>query len=586
MDLQKKQIIRRNIATEHKLPDDLHPTLQRIYAARDLLRPEEMDYSIGKMLPPDLLAGMDQAVSLLVTALEEKQHIVIVADYDADGATSCALAVRGLQKLGAHQVSYLVPNRFDYGYGLTPEIVQLALPLSPDLLVTVDNGISSIEGVKAAHQCGISVLVTDHHLSGPQLPEADAIVNPNQSGDSFPSKALAGVGVIFYVLLALRSQLRKNNWFALQKINEPNLAQLLDLVALGTVADLVPLDHNNRILVARGLERINRKQCCPGITALAEVAGKTSASLSATDLGFFLAPRINAAGRLQDMSLGIACLLTDDATEAMAMARRLDQINIERRAIQDDMQNQANLIIDQLVIEDKELPPALCLYDKNWHQGVIGLVASRVKEKLHRPVIAFAPGGGNTIKGSARSIPGLHIRDLLDNVAARHPDILRKFGGHAMAAGLTLQHEHLQRFESLFREEVEKVATKEILQHNLVSDGELALSDFHLDFAESLQKAGPWGQGFPEPVFDGQFDVIEQRIVGENHLKMVLRPCSENPTETRHIDAIAFNYANKLSAAELASVRAAFRLDVNEFKGRRSLQAIINYMEPADKTPA
>ena len=576
MALADKNIVRRSQRSGHALPSGLHPVLTRIYLARDLTQAEELDNSFEQLLAPDLLAGIENAVALLIAALENRQKIVIIADYDTDGATSCALAVTALRRLGADQVSYLVPDRFNYGYGLTPEIVKLALAKKPDLLVTVDNGIASIDGVNTAQEHGVKVLITDHHLPGAQLPGAAAIVNPNQPGDSFPSKNLAGVGVIFYVMLALRKRLREAGWFKSKNIDEPNFASLLDLVALGTVADLVPLDHNNRILVAQGLARINQGQCIPGIRALCQISKREIGSLSASDLGFSLAPRLNAAGRLKDMTLGVECLLSSDDNEALGIARQLDQLNQERRLIQDDMQQQANQAINKLNVKTTNLPGALCLFDESWHQGVIGLVASRIKDQVHRPVIAFAPGGEGIVKGSARSIPGLHIRDTLDSIASSYPEMLHKFGGHAMAAGLTLKTEYLEDFEKIFVKEVNQRLAKEDLEHNILSDGELEASAFDLEFAEILRKSGPWGQAFPEPVFDGQFEVINQRVVGDRHLKMVLRPeKGRNP-----VDAIAFNLAPEGRAPDWQIVRAAYKLDVNEYRGRRSLQLVIDYLEP------
>ena len=575
MIISSKKIIRRSQTSGHSLPVDLHPVLIGIYLARDLTQAEELDNSFGQLLPPELLSGIDDAVLLIAAALEDKQKIVIIGDYDADGATSCALAIRALRLLGADHVSYLVPNRFDYGYGLTPEIVELALDKKPDLLITVDNGIASIDGVKAAHEHGIKVLITDHHLPGAQLPEAEAIINPNQPGDNFPSKNLAGVGVIFYVMLALRKRLREMGWFKSKNIDEPNFANLLDLVALGTVADLVPLDHNNRILVAQGLARINQGQCIPGIRALCRISKKVIGSLSASDLGFSLAPRLNAAGRLKDMGLGVECMLCDNEESALEIARQLDQLNQERRAIQDDMQQQASKVVSKLKVKIDPLPKALCLFDESWHQGVIGLVASRIKDQVHRPVIAFAPGGEGIVKGSARSIPGLHIRDTLDSVASSHPDILQKFGGHAMAAGLTLKAEYLEGFKKLFIEEVSQRLTNEDLEQNILSDGELEANAFDLEFAEILRNAGPWGQAFPEPLFDGKFEVISQRVVGERHLKMVLRPeKGKNP-----VDAIAFNLAPEGKTPDWQTVRAAYKVDVNEYRGQRNLQLVIDYLE-------
>lgn len=555
----------------------LHPVLERIYRLRNTSSALECDRSLARLIPPAGLKDIDRAVELLLDALRAERRILIVADFDADGATGCALLVRALRLLGAGRVDYLVPNRFEYGYGLTPEIVALAAERAPELLVTVDNGISSIDGVRAAKARGMRVLITDHHLPGPALPAADAIVNPNQPGCNFPGKHLAGVGVAFYVMLALRARLRIEGWFVQRNITDPNLAQLLDLVALGTIADLVPLDYNNRLLSAHGLARIRRGHACAGVQALLAVAGRTPARATAADLGFCVAPRLNAAGRLQDMTRGIECLLADDAAAAADMATELDALNRDRRAIEATMQQQALAAVAILRLEAAPLPRGLCLFDESWHQGVIGLVASRIKDRFHRPVIAFAPGNGDEIKGSARSVPGLHIRDTLDTVAAHHPGLLRKFGGHAMAAGLTLERESYERFRLAFEEEVcRRLPTDG--RAGILSDGELSDEDMTVVLAELLREAGPWGQGFPEPVFDGRFDVVDRRVVGERHLKLTLRQGAR-----RVFDAIAFNAVESgTPAPSWARVHAAYRLDVNEYRGSRSLQLIIEHLEPLD----
>ena len=557
------------------LPADLPPLLARIYAARGIDSAEALDRSLARLLPFTELAGIDAAVDLLQQALRDGQRILIIGDFDADGASSSALGVRALRAMGAAQVDYLVPNRFEYGYGLTPEIVAVAAENKPDLLITVDNGISSIDGVAAAKALGMRVLVTDHHLPGDALPAADAIVNPNQPGDAFPAKGTAGVGVIFYVMLALRARLREAGWFAEQGISEPNLAGLLDLVALGTVADVVPLEHNNRILVAQGLARIRRGQCCPGITALIRVARRNPQQLVAADLGFALGPRLNAAGRLEDMALGIECLLADDADAALLLAQRLDALNRERREIEAEMKAEAMCILDDMALaDDAELPVGLCLFEPHWHPGVIGILASRVKDRLHRPVIVFAETGEGDIKGSARSVPGLHIRDALDAVAKRHPDLLQKFGGHAMAAGLSLARADFARFSQAFDEEVRRHLGPADLRREILSDGELSAAELSLPLAESLRAAGPWGQGFPEPLFDGVFDIVSRRIVGDNHLKLVLRP----PGSEQIIDAIAFNTVDHDWPADTTQVELAYRLDVNEYNGRRSAQLLVEHI--------
>ena len=577
---------RPNAAVPTDLPAGLSPLLGRIYAARGIVSAEALDRSLAKLLPFTELLGIDAAVDLLVRALREQQRILIVGDFDADGATSSALAVRALRAMGAVQVDYRVPNRFEYGYGLTPEIVAVVAENKPDLLITVDNGIASIDGVAAAKARGMRVLVTDHHLPGDVLPAADAIVNPNQSGDAFPAKSLAGVGVIFYVMLALRARLREAGWFDARKITEPNLASLLDLVALGTVADVVPLEHNNRILVAQGLARIRRGQCCPGISALIRVAKRNQADLVAADLGFALGPRLNAAGRLEDMALGIECLLADDPDAALLLAQRLDELNRERHEIEAGMKAEAMVILDAMELaEDAELPVGLCLFEPHWHPGVIGILASRVKDRLHRPVIVFAEtaakSGGDDIKGSARSVPGLHIRDVLDAVAKRHPGLLSKFGGHAMAAGLSLVRGDLARFSRAFDEEVRRHLDPADLRQELLSDGELQASELNLQLAESLRAAGPWGQGFAEPLFDGVFELVQRRIVGECHLKLVLRP----PGGGQVIDAIAFNTVDDDWPADTTQVELAYRLDVNEYNGRRSAQLLVEHIQGVSNRP-
>ena len=577
MNIDRKAICRRPNTSEHTLPKELHPVLARIYAARNVVSAEELEHSLDRLHPPELLKGIDAAVDLLASSIVSNQHILVVADFDADGATSCAVALRALRAMGAQQVSYVVPNRFEYGYGLTPEIVALAAEQAPSLLITVDNGISSIDGVRAAHERGMSVLITDHHLPASQLPSADAIVNPNQPGDTFPSKNLAGVGVIFYVMMALRGRLRQRGWFSNGDRKEPNLAQLLDLVALGTVADVVTLDHNNRILVRQGLARINGNRMCAGIRALLRVSGRTQHRITSTDLGFFVGPRLNAAGRLDDMSFGIECLLTDDDATAEEMAHRLDALNQERRTIESDMQSQALHAVDALRLR-ADLPKGLCLFDERWHQGIIGLVASRVKERVHRPVIAFAPAGENELKGSARSIPGLHIRDTLDALATRYPDLLHKFGGHAMAAGLSLDPTKYDEFCQAFEQEVDLRLSDEDLADKIISDGELMPEELTLELAGLVRAGGPWGQGFPEPLFDGEFDILERSVVGDKHLKMTVRAHDQ----ARAVGAIAFNHAPNGEPPDWSRTHAAYRLDVNEYQGYRSLQLIIQYMEPAE----
>lgn len=571
-----KQIRRRTVAADHDLDPSLHPLLARVYRGRGIQSSGQLALALEHLLPPAQLLHADRAAALLADALARDDRIVVIGDFDADGATSTALAVSALRAFGATQVDYLVPNRFTYGYGLTPEIVALAARKKPDLIITVDNGVSSLEGVAAARQLGIATLITDHHLAGRELPAADVIVNPNQPGCLFASKSLAGVGVIFYVMLALRAELRARQWFSRRA--EVNLAQYLDLVALGTVADVVPLDRNNRILVAEGLRRIRAGQCRPGILALLEVASRRHQSVVASDLGFTVAPRINAAGRLEDMSIGIECLLSGDADVARSHAVRLHDLNQERRIIEQDMQSEALALLATLSLHaQSDLPLAMTLYQGGWHQGVIGIVASRIKDRLHRPTIAFADGDAGELKGSARSIPGIHIRDILDAIAARHPGLVTRFGGHAMAAGLTLPRANYDAFAAAFVAEVARHAQDVQLQAMLESDGELSPEDFQLTLATELRFAGPWGQHFPEPMFDGRFTLVQQRLVGEKHLKLVLSP----PGSGMLLDAIAFNIdPTYWPNPTVAEVDIAYRLDVNDYRGQQSVQLVIEQLQP------
>lgn len=575
---QRKRIIRREVndATAASF-GDMHPLLRRVYASRQVSTANELVCSFDNLLPWQALLGIDKATQLLADAVMHNRTILIVGDFDADGATSTAVAVRALRSFGAEHVQFLVPNRFAYGYGLTPELVAEAKRFSPDVIVTVDNGIANNAGVAAAKALGMCVIITDHHLPGPVLPEADAIVNPNQPGDTFPSKNLAGVGVIFYVMLALRRYLVDAGWFEKKRLPEPVMSRLLDLVALGTVADLVPLDHNNRILVHQGLRRIRAGQCIPAIVALLELAPREFTRAVASDLGFAVGARLNAAGRLDDMSLGIECLLCDDAAKARDLARTLNVLNEERRSIEKDMQAQAITALNNLMPElHGELPRGICLYDDSWHQGVIGILAARIKDRYHRPVIVFAPGLGTEIKGSARSIQGLHIRDTLALLDAHHPGLILKFGGHAMAAGLTIQRERLSDFTKAFDEIVSRQVTEEQLQHSLVSDGELQPDELSLEVASLLREAGPWGQAFPEPVFDDAFRILDQRIVGDKHLKLRLGKGE------KIMDAMMFFVnTSEWPNHRCETVRAAYRLDINEYRGRKNLQLILDYMEPA-----
>lgn len=550
------------------------PTLlTRLYAARGVQSQAELDKSLARLIPYQQLKGIDAAVDLLVVALEQRQRILIVGDFDADGATASTVGMLGLRLLGAAHVDYLVPNRFEYGYGLTPEIVEVALTRSPQLLITVDNGISSVEGVAAAKKAGLSVLVTDHHLPGNELPAADAIVNPNQPGCEFPSKALAGVGVIFYVLIALRARLNSLGWY--QTVKAPNIAELLDLVALGSVADVVPLDANNRILVHQGLERIRAGRVRPGLKAILEVAKRDHSKITSTDLGFILGPRLNAAGRLDDMSLGIECLLTDDPNAARDMAAQLDEMNQDRKSIEQGMQREALAQLKELTLDS--MPFGLCLFDPEWHQGVIGILASRLKERYFRPTFAFADAGDGMLKGSGRSVPGFHIRDALSVVAAQHPELISKYGGHAMAAGLTLPEANFPLFSQAFDEEVRRQLREEDLTGRLLSDGSLAIEEFHLELARALRHAGPWGQHFPEPLFHGVFQLVEQRIVGERHLKVVLK----TECGSVKLDGIAFGVDREVwPNPTIRWVELAYKLDLNEFRGNETVQLMIAHIEP------
>ena len=572
----KRTIVQRPLKKKSARLGNIHPLLERFFLARGITSELELDRTLSKLPSPWLLSGMEAMVGHLITAIKEQQRITIVADFDADGATSCAVAIKGLQLLGAGAVSFIVPNRFEYGYGLTPEIVELVKQQSPDVIITVDNGISSIEGVKAALDLGIKVLVTDHHLPGFELPEAHAIVNPNLVNDVFPCKSIAGVGVIFYVLLALRSRLRELKWFEAQQKPEPNLAQLLDYVALGTVADVVALEHVNRILVHQGLLRIRTGRGHPGLNALIDVAGKQVGSIVASDLGFSVAPRLNAAGRMDDMSLGIQCLLTDDSGTAKVIALQLDALNNERREVETSMKHEAMALLSEMKALDKHhLPAGVCLFDEGWHQGVIGILASRIKDQIHRPVIAFAPAGKDLIKGSARSIPGIHIRDVLSDIAVVHPKLLSKFGGHAMAAGLSLNMHDYPHFALAFDEVVSKRLADVDLEQKILTDGELTEAEITLEMADLIQNAATWGQEFPEPIFEGVFNVVQARIVGQHHLKLILKQQEGQAL----IDAIAFFVDKPEQWLGIRQIRAAYKLDINEFRGVKSVQLILQYLE-------
>ncbi|WCN08045.1 single-stranded-DNA-specific exonuclease RecJ [Marinomonas mediterranea] len=567
-----------------KLPDQqtvqLSPnlpfTLQRVLSCRGVTSAEEIDYRLPHLLHPKRFFDIQKAAKILADAIEHGKKILIVGDFDADGATSTTLGILAMEAMGAIEPEYLVPNRFEYGYGLTPEIVAVACESKPDVLVTVDNGIASIDGVLAAKAAGMQVIVTDHHLPGDALPDADAIVNPNHPECEFESKSLAGVGVIFYVMSALRAELTARRWFEEQHIRPPKMADYLDLVALGTVADVVPLDANNRILVQQGIQRIQSGHARPGILALIELGGRDIARLKASDLGFVVGPRLNAAGRLDDMSIGIECLLATHSHVAREYAQQLDQLNRERKTIESEMKQQAERELDKLTLNE-DLPNGLCFYEESWHQGVIGILASRMKEKCYRPVIAFAQADDGMLKGSARSIPGVHIRDALDLLAKRHPNLLSKFGGHAMAAGMSIKESDYDAFTRAFDEIITEWVTPEQLEAVIYTDGELASEDFSLGFAEQVRLLGPWGQAFPEPCFDGVFELIQQRIVGEKHLKLTVK----EPRSGILLDAIHFFADLKTWPSEHDTAHLVFKLDINEFRGQRNLQLMVDHIEPS-----
>jgi single-stranded-DNA-specific exonuclease len=545
------------------------PLLARVLAARGIVEVKQLDVSLANLIPPEQLTNALQMAVLLADAIAQKQSMLVVGDYDCDGATATAVAMRGLRSMGA-QVDYLVPNRFEYGYGLTPEIVELAAKSKPDIIITVDNGIASVDGVAKANSLGIKVLVTDHHLPGAEKPDAACMVNPNQHGCTFPSKNLAGVGTIFYVMLALRAELRARGAFANQP--EPNLSELLDIVALGTVADLVKLDDNNRILVEQGLRRIRAGKACPAILALLKLAGRDASKANAQDLGFSVGPRLNAAGRLDDMALGIACLISDDETEATVMAQRLHTMNLERRAIEADMQEAANISLEDVDVGGQY---SLSIFQPDWHQGVIGILASRVKEQYHRPVIAFAKGSDGTLKGSGRSIKGLHLRDALDLVSKRHPDLILKFGGHAMAAGLTIPEQGFATFKQAFEDVAASLLTPADLDAVIETDGSLAAHEVDWDVAVALDKQ-VWGQGFPAPLFGDEFVVKLQKVVGERHLKLSLQKADDQTG--RLIDAIYFQQETFLPP----KVHMIYELQTNEFNGRQNVQLNVRHCVPLE----
>ncbi len=560
------------------MPASLPALLRRLYALRGVRGEQELERSVKGMLPWQRLDGIDAAVAILQQALIDRQRIMVVGDFDADGATSTALTVLALRSMGCNHVDYLVPNRFEDGYGLSPEVVEQVAVRGAELIVTVDNGISSHAGVELAHAKGMQVLVTDHHLPGETLPAAEAIVNPNLRDCDFPSKSLAGVGVAFYLMLALRARLRDSGWFEQRTLTMPNLAELLDLVALGTVADVVPLDTNNRILVYQGLNRIRAGKCRPGIRALLEVANRDARQLAASDLGFALGPRLNAAGRLDDMSIGVALLLSDDIAQARMLANDLDALNQTRREIEQGMQVEALQLCDQLERTTTALPYGLAMYHPEWHQGVVGILASRIKERFHRPVIAFAPAGDGILKGSGRSVAGLHMRDALERLDTLNPGLMMKFGGHAMAAGLSLEEAKFDEFRQRFGDLVGEWLDPAMLEGVIWSDGELSVEELTLPTAELLRDGGPWGQAFPEPIFDGKFRIRQQRLVGEKHLKLMVEPLGVNPPL---LDAIAFNVdITQWPDNSVKEVELAYRLDVNEFRGNRTVQLLVQHLWP------
>ncbi|ORJ41682.1 single-stranded-DNA-specific exonuclease RecJ [Haemophilus influenzae] len=574
----KKLIKRREIPIGNSVSN--HPLLDRLYRARRIQNTKELDRTLKSMLNPNQLYGIDQAVNLLVEAYQQQQKIVIVGDFDADGATSTALSVLALRQLGFSDVDYLVPNRFEQGYGLSIPVAEMAIEKGVQLLMTVDNGVSSFDGVAFLKEKGIRVLVTDHHLPPETLPPADAIVNPNLSQCHFPSKSLAGVGVAFYLMLAVRAKFRELGIFTAE--TQPNFTDLLDLVALGTIADVVPLDQNNRILAYQGLMRIRARRCRPGIIALAEVANRNVEQFTSSDLGFCIGPRLNAAGRLDNMSIGVELLLANEMSKARELALDLDQLNQTRKEIEAGMKLEAIKICQNLTALFKELPYGITLYQPDWHQGVLGIVSSRIKDQYHRPVIAFTQDGEGILKGSARSIEGLHMRDVLERIHSQHPNIILKFGGHAMAAGLSIREEYFADFQHLFNQTIADWLDEEHLQGIIWTDGELNSNEFNLETAKLIKSVGTWGQGFPEPCFDGEFKILDQRAIGQNknHLKMLLEPKQGGVL----LDAIAFNIDTRLYPdLSIKQARLAYKLDINEFRGNRSLQLLVDYIEPIDE---
>ena len=566
---------RRAAGPVEALPDSLHPVLRRVYAARGVAGPEDLSLELRSLLPVSTLDGIEPATELLAGHVERGSRILVVGDFDADGATSTALVLRQLARLGHTNAAMRVPDRMRHGYGLTPALVAELAHERADLLITVDNGVSAFAGIEAARALGIEVLVTDHHLPGATLPECGAHVNPNLPGAAFGSRALAGVGVAFYLMASLTRALeqRRGRRF-------PAVADLLDLVALGTVADVVPLDRNNRILVQEGLRRARARAATAGFMALARVAGCRMDELSTRQLGHQIAPRLNAAGRIDDMSVGIRCLLTDDPAEALALAGELDRLNFERRELEGRMREEALAAVRNLRIADGDLPPGLTLFDGRWHAGVIGLVAARMKDRLHRPVVAFAPATEDELRGSARSIPGLHVRDVLEAVSSRHPGLIERFGGHAMAAGLSLRRASLERFADAFADEVGRQLSPAQMQNVLETDGALATHEISLETARAIELGGPWGQAFPEPVFDGEFDVVEARAVGDRHLKLWLRAAAATPP----VEGIAFGYFDEAGARRPdagARLALAYRLQSSSFGGTPHAELLVEHVAEA-----
>lgn len=570
---------RNQVSAEVDWPAQMHPVLRRVLAARGIRAASEIEHRLGNMAAPAMLGGIEAACALLERAIREKRRIVVVGDFDCDGATGTAVAVRGLRMLGASHVDFRVPNRAVHGYGLSAALVATLGEPAPDLIVTVDNGIASHAGIDAARARGIEVLVTDHHLPAATLPAANAIVNPNLAGDRFPSKALAGVGVMFCLLVALRAQLRDSGWFTGRTPAVPDLGALLDLVALGTVADLVPLDFNNRVLVEAGIRRIRNGSACPGVQALLQVSGRDPATVVSSDLGYAVAPRINAAGRLEDMGVGIECLLTDDAAVSLALAERLSAINAERRELQSQMTGEAEAAVARWVARQGEahLPRGLTLFEEDWHPGVVGLVASRLKDRLHRPVVACAPAseGSDEVRASARSIRGIHVRDVLAEVDVRCPGLIDRFGGHAMAAGLTLRRTAMEEFSRIFDEVIRERAAAELFEPVMYTDGALEPADFSLALARELRYAMPWGQGFAEPVFENIFEVESWRVVGSNHWRLQL--AMEGLGQP--LQAMLFNA--EAGARPPERLRAAYQLDINDWNGRETLRLLLRHVVPA-----